>query len=90
MEKEYFCNHAGTEEDPCECKFEKEFNLESTDKKIFLLCEEYHQAKLKEFIKDLKEEIINKNAKFGSYSLGDVGRDLAIEIINKLARDKLI
>ncbi len=33
-EKE-FCNHAGTEEDPCECNFqEKEFDLEEENRSI--------------------------------------------------------
>jgi len=74
MEKEYFCNHAGTEEDPCECKFEKEFNLSEKITDAVVGYERVSVATtkdVKEFIKILLQaereglnmkEVIEKNA----------------------------
>lgn len=65
MEKEIkYCNHEGTEKDPCECEVvEKEFNLSEKrrfDKKIDQYeypSSPYHypEKDIKEFIKRLKE-----------------------------------
>jgi hypothetical protein len=42
-----------------------------------------------EFIRRLKEEIENKNAKYGGYSIGELGREIVLEIINRLAGKSL-
>jgi len=42
----------------------------------------------KEFIDELKKRMINEDAKYGSYSLGEFGVELSLDIINKLCKEK--
>ena len=50
----------------------------------------YPEKDVKEAVKRLKEEIINKNANFGGYSIGSLGKKIVLEKINEIFGKKLI
>ena len=56
--------------------------------KDFIKIEEISNE-LKQFIKEVLEEIENKDAKFGSYSIGKLGIGIAIRIIKQKAGGNL-
>lgn len=43
----------------------------------------YHEEDLKESIKRIMEKIKNRNARFGSYSIGELAEKIVIEILKE-------
>jgi len=81
MNEKGFCNHEGTEEDPCECTFnEEEFNL--SDKVIPFVYKRKGDAIPKEDVKEFINRLLTPN----NISKGFV----EVSTIRYYAGDKLI